>query len=130
MDNHIHSVAGRDLSSCGPAVKAALMLTGFSAVIGQIVLMRELMVVFSGNEISLGIMLATWLFWTAAGSILCGSLACAKVARVKWWLCSNVCSVSACRLRSGHCAPARAFFRPCQASWLGRSRFCLHRWFV
>jgi spermidine synthase len=75
MDNHIHSVAGRDLSSCGPAVKAALMLTGFSAVIGQIVLMRELMVVFSGNEISLGIMLATWLFWTAAGSILCGSLA-------------------------------------------------------
>ena len=51
------------------------MLTGFSAVIGQIVLMRELMVVFSGNEISLGIMLATWLFWTAAGSILCGSLA-------------------------------------------------------
>lgn len=51
------------------------MLTGFSAVIGQIVLMRELMVVFSGNEISLGIMLATWLFWTAVGSILCGSLA-------------------------------------------------------
>ena len=51
------------------------MLTGFSAVIGQIVLMRELMVVFSGNEISLGIMLATWLFWTAAGSILCSSIA-------------------------------------------------------
>jgi len=51
------------------------MLAGFSAVIGQIVLMRELMVVFSGNEISLGIMLATWLFWTAAGSILCSSLA-------------------------------------------------------
>lgn len=51
------------------------MLIGFSAVIGQIVLMRELMVVFSGNEISLGIMLATWLFWTAAGSIVCSSLA-------------------------------------------------------
>jgi spermidine synthase len=75
MENHIHSVADRDLSVGGPVVKAALMLTGFSAVIGQIVLMRELMVVFSGNEISLGIMLATWLFWTAAGSILCGSLA-------------------------------------------------------
>lgn len=50
------------------------MLIGFSAVIGQIVLMRELMVVFSGNEISLGIMLATWLFWTAAGSVLCSGL--------------------------------------------------------
>jgi spermidine synthase len=45
-------------------------LIGFSAVIGQIVLMRELIVVFNGNEISLGIMLATWLLWTAAGSSL------------------------------------------------------------
>jgi spermidine synthase len=50
------------------AVRAALALIGFSAVIGQIVLMRELIVVFNGNEISLGIMLSTWLFWTAAGS--------------------------------------------------------------
>jgi len=53
-----------------PAVRAALTLIGFSAVIGQIVLMRELIVVFNGNEISLGIMFATWLFWTAAGSSL------------------------------------------------------------
>jgi hypothetical protein len=53
-----------------PAVKTALALIGFSAVIGQIVLMRELIVVFSGNEMSLGILLATWLFWTAAGSSL------------------------------------------------------------
>jgi spermidine synthase len=52
------------------AVRAALTLIGFSAVIGQIVLMRELIVVFNGNEISLGIMFATWLFWTAAGSSL------------------------------------------------------------
>ncbi|MGB8064784.1 MAG: fused MFS/spermidine synthase [Candidatus Sulfotelmatobacter sp.] len=57
------------------AVRAALTLIGFSAVIGQIVLMRELIVVFNGNEISLGIMLATWLFWTAAGSSLSGSFA-------------------------------------------------------
>ena len=53
--------------------KMALALLGFSAVIGQIVLMRELIVVFNGNEISLGIMLATWLFWTAAGSCLSSS---------------------------------------------------------
>jgi spermidine synthase len=52
------------------AVRVALTLIGFSAIIGQIVLMRELIVVFNGNEISLGIMLATWLFWTAAGSSL------------------------------------------------------------
>jgi spermidine synthase len=73
MEDRTHSVAGRKASGSEPAIRAALMLTGFSAVIGQIVLMRELMVVFSGNELSLGIMLATWLFWTAAGSILCSS---------------------------------------------------------
>jgi spermidine synthase len=48
----------------------ALSLVGFSAVIGQVVLLRELIVAFNGNEISLGVMLATWLFWTAAGSTL------------------------------------------------------------
>jgi len=32
--------------------------------------MRELIVVFNGNEMSLGILLATWLFWTAVGSSL------------------------------------------------------------
>ena len=57
------------------AVRAVLVLIGFSAVIGQIVLMREFIVAFNGNEISLGIMLATWLFWTAAGSSLSSGLA-------------------------------------------------------
>jgi spermidine synthase len=75
MEKRIHSVAGREVSASEHAVRAVLTLTGFSAVLGQIVLMRELMVVFSGNEISLGIMLAAWLFWTAIGSILYSTLA-------------------------------------------------------
>jgi spermidine synthase len=54
---------------------AALALVGFSAVTVQITLMRELIVVFSGNEISLGLMLANWLLWTALGSGLLGGLA-------------------------------------------------------
>src|SRR5208282_1671723 len=48
-------------------VRAVLVLIGFTAVIAQIVLMRELMVVFCGNEMSLGLMLASWLVWTAIG---------------------------------------------------------------
>jgi spermidine synthase len=56
------------------AVRTALTLIGFSAVIGQTVLLRELIVVFNGNEMSLGIMLAAWLFWTAAGTSLSSSL--------------------------------------------------------
>ena len=57
------------------AARTVLTLIGFSAVIGQTILMRELIVVFSGNEMSLGIMLAAWLFWTAAGSGLANRFA-------------------------------------------------------
>jgi spermidine synthase len=53
---------------------AALILIGFTSVIAQIVLMRELIVVFHGNEISLGIILANWLLWTSVGSGLAGRL--------------------------------------------------------
>lgn len=58
-----------------PGIRAVLVLAGFTSVTGQIVLMRELIVVFNGNEISLGILLATWLLWTAAGSSLANRLA-------------------------------------------------------
>jgi len=56
------------------ALYAVLVLIGFTAVIAQIVLMRELMVVFHGNEMSLGWMLASWLLWTALGSGVLGHL--------------------------------------------------------
>ena len=56
-------------------VRPVLVLIGFTAAIAQIVLMRELMVVFYGNEISLGLMLGSWLFWTAVGSGVAGRLA-------------------------------------------------------
>lgn len=54
--------------------RTTALLVGFTAAIGQIVLMREVMVLFSGNELSLGIVLAVWLAWTAAGSGLAGWL--------------------------------------------------------
>ena len=66
-----------DLGGRGQAprsVLAVLMLIGFTSVIAQIVLMRELMVVFCGNEMSLGLMLACWLLWTAIGSSGLGRL--------------------------------------------------------
>jgi len=49
-----------------------LSLIGFTAVIAQVVLMRELLVVFYGNELALGVMLANWLLWTALGASLLG----------------------------------------------------------
>ena len=51
-----------------------VVCVGFAATIAQIVLMRELVVSFYGNEISLGLILGGWLFWTGAGSLLFGQL--------------------------------------------------------
>ncbi|MFH1940533.1 MAG: fused MFS/spermidine synthase [bacterium] len=46
----------------------AIGLMGFTSVVAQVLLMRELVVIFYGNELSLGTILGVWLFWTAAGS--------------------------------------------------------------
>jgi spermidine synthase len=51
-----------------------LLLIGISSIIAQIVILRELLVFFSGNELSIGIILANWLFWTTIGSWLGGKL--------------------------------------------------------
>ncbi|MDI6734776.1 MAG: fused MFS/spermidine synthase [bacterium] len=50
----------------------ALILIGFTSTLAQILLMRELAVVFYGNELSFGVILAGWLFWTGVGSSLLG----------------------------------------------------------
>ncbi len=45
-------------------------ILGAVSISGQIILLREVMILFYGNELSAGICLLTWLFWTAAGSYL------------------------------------------------------------
>ncbi len=52
--------------------RALPAVLGFTTVIAQIVLLRELIVVFSGNEFTLGLMLASWLAATAFGSGVLG----------------------------------------------------------
>ncbi|MEW6670599.1 MAG: hypothetical protein AB1427_02795 [Thermodesulfobacteriota bacterium] len=42
--------------------------TGFAATVAQIILLREFLVRFYGNELSVGIVLAAWLMWNAVGS--------------------------------------------------------------
>ena len=49
---------------------AALILMGITFMISQIVLIRELLILFYGNELSIGIILANWLWWTSCGSWL------------------------------------------------------------
>jgi spermidine synthase len=66
--------AGLSFLGAPPALTVILSLIGITAVVAQIVLMRELIVVFYGNEISLGLTLANWLLWTAIGSSLLGRI--------------------------------------------------------
>ncbi|MFC1491809.1 fused MFS/spermidine synthase [Nitrospinota bacterium] len=56
----------------GKRLSFALILIGFAAVLGQILLIRELLVVFYGNELSTAIILAGWLVWTSLGSATLG----------------------------------------------------------
>ena len=50
----------------------ALLLMGFSGIVAQVLLLRELLIVFSGNELTIGVILANWLIIEAAGSFLLG----------------------------------------------------------
>ena len=68
------------------------MLTGFTATSAQVVLLRELMVIAYGNEISLGLMLASWLCWTSLGSSLCGKLASRMVSPAKFLAALQTCA--------------------------------------
>lgn len=50
----------------------AVLLAGFASTAGQILVLRELLVLFYGNELSTGLIFAGWLLWTALGSTLAG----------------------------------------------------------
>ena len=63
--------AGGQASKATWTVRGILSLIGFTAVIAQVVLMRELLVVFYGNELALGVTLANWLLWTEIGRASC-----------------------------------------------------------
>ena len=50
----------------------AISLIGVNAICCQIILIRELIAVFSGNELTMGFVLASWFFWVALGSSIGG----------------------------------------------------------
>ncbi len=49
-------------------MRLVLATIGFTSIIAQVVLIREFVAVFYGNELSLGLIFAAWLFWVALGS--------------------------------------------------------------
>ncbi len=53
---------------------AAVLALGAGSQIAQIVLLREMLMSFYGNEISLGIILSSWMIWVGIGSYSSGRL--------------------------------------------------------
>jgi len=64
------------------------LLFGFTVMSAQILLLRIFLATFSGNELSVGIFLGSWLFWNAAGSYFWGKRVrgAAEPARLMYWL--------------------------------------------
>ncbi|MFP4055341.1 MAG: hypothetical protein ACLF0G_00555 [Candidatus Brocadiia bacterium] len=56
------------------AVYVSVFLVGFCGLIAQVVVVREMVVTFYGNELSIGVMLGSWLLWTGLGSLVLGRL--------------------------------------------------------
>lgn len=53
----------------------AIVVMGFSGLVAEIFLLRELLIVFSGNELGIGIILANWLILEAFGCFFPGRMA-------------------------------------------------------
>jgi hypothetical protein len=51
-----------------PAHLPMVLMLGVTCQVGQVVVLRELLMVFHGNELSLGIILASWMLWVGIGS--------------------------------------------------------------
>ena len=65
------------------ALGAAFLLMGFSFSVTQTLLVREMLVSFAGNELSIGVVLGSWLLLEAVGSGLLGRLA-GRAGRGAW----------------------------------------------
>ncbi|MCX5811325.1 MAG: methyltransferase [Proteobacteria bacterium] len=49
-----------------------LIVGGLGGIVAQTVLLREMLILFSGNEFSIGIIIGSWVIWEAIGSFIGG----------------------------------------------------------
>ena len=49
-----------------------LIALGMTSIVSQIIVIRELLVAFYGNELSMAVVLGCWLFWVGIGSCIVG----------------------------------------------------------
>jgi spermidine synthase len=53
-------------------LKISLIIMGISSIVAQILLMREFLISFLGNELTLGVILANWMLLEATGAFVLG----------------------------------------------------------
>ncbi len=63
-----------DTAAMGKALAFSFVALGVSSLVAQVLLLRELLFVFYGNEFFIGWTLFAWLFWVALGALLAGRL--------------------------------------------------------
>ncbi|MCK4329626.1 spermine synthase [candidate division WOR-3 bacterium] len=64
----------------------AIIIMGISGIFAETLLLRELLLVFYGNELSIGVVLANWLLLEAIGSIFIGRRIEYTKHRIKWFI--------------------------------------------
>ncbi len=70
------------------AISLSIICAGFTAMAGEIVFIREFLTSFSSDELSIGLILASWLVTGAIGSLLLGKLSDKiKSGYFVFWLC-------------------------------------------
>ncbi len=60
------------MNPAGKSAFLAITVAGFAGTVAQILMVRELLVLYYGNELSSGLVFSSWLLWTALGSTLGG----------------------------------------------------------
>lgn len=77
----------------GQPYLTAVIAAGFSSAIGQVLILRELLVLFHGNELSSGVTLAGWLLWTGVGSSL-GGYWSTRLGKYSWSLAAGLSTLA------------------------------------
>ena len=79
-----------------PGFKTSLTLMGCSGIVAQIVLLREFLVSFYGNELTLGIVLGNWLLLETIGSFAMGKSVEKTTRRIEMYVLFQLIFSMAC----------------------------------
>ena len=71
-------------------ISYAILIMGFSGLVAQVLLLRELLITFQGNELSIGIILANWLLLEASGAYFLGKKIVHCKRKIEMFVCLQI----------------------------------------